>query len=124
VEGGTAAVAHRRRDPSGLRRAGEGRAGVVTRVPELEASQQRAAELTDTGEYAEALRRGYDYLPEQARDARRQDAVREYLAEVRAVLALLADPDDAELAGHTRRHAVEEVSWGHLRDEVAEALEG
>jgi hypothetical protein len=29
---------------------------VVTRVPELEASQQRAAELADAGEYAEALR--------------------------------------------------------------------
>jgi tetratricopeptide (TPR) repeat protein len=68
------------------------------------------------------LERGYTHLPEQKRDARRREAVRDYVAEVRAVLVLLTGPDDAELAERTRARSIEGVSWGHVRDEVAEAL--
>ncbi|HEY6793724.1 MAG TPA: hypothetical protein VI248_03465 [Kineosporiaceae bacterium] len=68
------------------------------------------------------LERGYAYLPEEKRDARRQEAVREYVAEVRDVLALLTGPDDAELARRTLGHAVEAISWGHVREEVSQGL--
>jgi hypothetical protein len=61
-------------------------------------------------------------LDERAREDRRREAVRDYATGVREILLLLAGPEDGALAEATRRRALEGVAWGHVRDEVDEAL--
>jgi hypothetical protein len=68
------------------------------------------------------LDRGFTHLPEQAREARRRDAVRDYATDVRDVLTLLTVSGEDDLAEETRRRAIDSISWAHVRDEVAEAL--
>ena len=68
------------------------------------------------------LARNPGLLSEAVRESRRGEAVRDYVAGVQEVLTLLRASGDDELAEATRRKAVEDVVWGHLRDEVEQAL--
>jgi hypothetical protein len=65
---------------------------------------------------------GFTYLPEAARDRRRKEAIRDYVTDVGDVITLLKVTGDEALAERTRQQAVDSISWGHVRDEVAEAL--
>ena len=68
------------------------------------------------------LARNPGLLSEAVRESRRGEAVRDYVAGVQEVLTLLRASGDDELAEATRRKAVADVVWGHLRDEVEQAL--
>jgi hypothetical protein len=69
------------------------------------------------------LNRNAGRAGEESREASRRDAVRDYTTGVRDVLILLTSSGEAELAEATRRRAVEKVSWGHIREEVAQVLQ-